>query len=367
MPLSQPVARREACTPGASNSRATAGRMACSTIEARLTDTKSYGFATDDRPWIDPGEPLHGMSMRMTVDEDMTIVGFEASTDYSPYRICPEIAPNYAKLVGIRIGRGFMRAVAERVGGTHGCTHLRELLQPMATVAFQTLYPVRARRDREAAGRKATVAQHLLRVSRRRPDGAAEMAGACRRRRPAGQRRCRDGGGVRRGRGRRRDGRVHRRRPPVGRSIAPGDLAGGRAAGPRHLDPHPGRLCPAVEVQALRLGLRHRTRARAERPQHRLAARPGAGRLRLGQRAGVPARLAARLRPLGAGRGAWLGVGRRAAGVPPPGGLGRGRPARHAARAARCRSASRGRCPCGAAAFIAACQAGGLSPAPRRQ
>ncbi len=154
MPLSSPVARREALHTRRIELQGYSREDGLFDIEARLTDTKSYGFATDDRPWIDPGEPLHGMSMRMTVDEDMMIVGFEASTDYSPYRICPEIAPNYAKLVGIQIGRGFMRAVAERVGGVHGCTHLRELLQPMATVAFQTLYPVRARRNREAAGRK---------------------------------------------------------------------------------------------------------------------------------------------------------------------------------------------------------------------
>ena len=93
------------------------------------------------------------MAMRMTVDEDLFIVGFEAATDASPFAICPDIAPSYAKLVGIQIGRGFMRAVAERVGGTHGCTHLRELLQPMATVAFQTLYPIRARRERAAPER----------------------------------------------------------------------------------------------------------------------------------------------------------------------------------------------------------------------
>jgi len=115
-------------------------------VEAQLTDTKATGFAAEERGFIDAGEPLHGMSMRMTVDEDMLIVGFEAVTDYSPFRICPDIAPNFASLVGIRIGRGFIRAAAERIGGTHGCTHLRELLQQMATVAFQTLYPVRAKR-----------------------------------------------------------------------------------------------------------------------------------------------------------------------------------------------------------------------------
>ena len=154
MPLSQPVAGREAMHTRRIELHGYSREDGLFDIEARMTDTKSYGFATDDRAWVDPGEPLHGMAMRMTVDEDLMIVGFEAVTDYSPYSICPEIAPDYAKLVGIQIGRGFMRAVAERVGGTHGCTHLRELLQPMATVAFQTIYPARARRERAVPGRR---------------------------------------------------------------------------------------------------------------------------------------------------------------------------------------------------------------------
>lgn len=118
-------------------------------VDAHLTDTKPYGFSNDDRGFIPPGEPLHDMLMRMTVDEDLLITGFEATTEYAPYSICPEVAPNSARLVGLRITRGFLRAAAERVGGTHGCTHLRELLQQLATVAFQTVYPVRARKASE--------------------------------------------------------------------------------------------------------------------------------------------------------------------------------------------------------------------------
>jgi hypothetical protein len=37
------------------------------------------------------------------------------------------------------------------VGGIHGCTHLREVIGQMGTVAFQTLYPVRRQREREQA------------------------------------------------------------------------------------------------------------------------------------------------------------------------------------------------------------------------
>lgn len=112
-------------------------------VEATLNDTKTYRFSNEDRGAIEPGEPLHGMAMRMTVDGELLIVAFEASTDWSPYAICPVAAENFSQLAGLRVGRGFLKAAAERVGGTHGCTHLRELLQQMATVAIQTMYSQR--------------------------------------------------------------------------------------------------------------------------------------------------------------------------------------------------------------------------------
>jgi hypothetical protein len=146
MPLSEPVSRTKLHTRRIElqGYQRTDGLF---DIEAALTDTKTTGFPNEDRGFIAAGEPLHGMVMRMTVDEDLLITAFEAATDYSPYSICPEVAPNFARLAGLRIGRGFLKAAAERVGGTHGCTHLRELLQQIATVAFQTVYPARAKRS----------------------------------------------------------------------------------------------------------------------------------------------------------------------------------------------------------------------------
>ena len=127
-------------------------------IEARLTDTKSYGFGNTDRGWIEPGVPLHGMVARMTVTEDMVITGFEAVTDYGPYAICPSAAPNFARLAGLRIGPGFLKEANQRIGGVHGCTHLRELLGQMGTVAFQTMFGVRAKKPPkpDAPGPNAT-------------------------------------------------------------------------------------------------------------------------------------------------------------------------------------------------------------------
>ena len=108
-------------------------------IEAQLTDTKSYGSANHDRGYIEAGEPIHGMWLRLTVDEERRIVACEAASDHTPYAICPAAAPNFTRLAGLQIKPGFLKEAAKRVGGTIGCTHLRELLQQMATTAYQTI------------------------------------------------------------------------------------------------------------------------------------------------------------------------------------------------------------------------------------
>ncbi len=108
-------------------------------IEGHLEDTKSYPFRNRDRGEVPAGEPVHGMWLRLTIDEDLLVHGAEASTEYAPYAVCPRITPNFKRLVGLRIGAGWMREVRKQVGGVEGCTHLVELLGPIATTAYQTL------------------------------------------------------------------------------------------------------------------------------------------------------------------------------------------------------------------------------------
>ena len=118
-------------------------------IEAHMTDVKSYGFDNAHRGRIEAGEPLHDMRLRLSIDENLVVHGLEAVTDAGPYAACPVVAPNFARMAGARLGPGWNRAIKERLGGVEGCTHLRELLAAMATVAFQTLYPVLARKAAE--------------------------------------------------------------------------------------------------------------------------------------------------------------------------------------------------------------------------
>ncbi|MEJ1369101.1 MAG: DUF2889 domain-containing protein, partial [Candidatus Sedimenticola sp. (ex Thyasira tokunagai)] len=48
---------------------------------------------------------------------------------------------------------GWMREVRARVGRTLGCTHLVELLGPLATTAYQTMHWEQEKRDRSQEGR----------------------------------------------------------------------------------------------------------------------------------------------------------------------------------------------------------------------
>jgi hypothetical protein len=108
-------------------------------IEGHITDEKSYEHANEWRGPLKPGDYVHDMSIRLTLDHKFTIVDVEAVTDKSPYRMCGDITPDFKKLIGLRIGGGFHREVRARLGGVHGCTHIVELLGPVATTAFQTV------------------------------------------------------------------------------------------------------------------------------------------------------------------------------------------------------------------------------------
>lgn len=124
-------------------------------IEGHLTDVKTYGFDNAWRGRIESGTPLHDMWIRLTVDSSLTVRDIEVATDASPYRICPDVAPNFEAVKGLTIGPGWKRRLREVVGGRRGCTHLVEMLTALATVAVQTLYRERAEAAISAAGRPA--------------------------------------------------------------------------------------------------------------------------------------------------------------------------------------------------------------------
>jgi len=118
-------------------------------IEAHMTDKKTYEFKNNWRGKIVIGEPLHEMLLRVTIDDEFIIREVIAVTDNSPFELCPDITPVYKSLIGIRMGPGWRKAIRIKVGGVKGCTHLTELLFPMATVAMQTIWPLMQHRKKK--------------------------------------------------------------------------------------------------------------------------------------------------------------------------------------------------------------------------
>ncbi len=144
MPLPEPV-RREALHTRRVECRGYRRADGWWDIEGHLVDTKDYPFANAFRGEIPPGRALHDMWLRLTVDDALVVREVVAVTEAGPYAVCPAITPAFKQLIGLTIGPGWRREVMARLGGIRGCTHLVELLWPLATAAYQTIYPVLAR------------------------------------------------------------------------------------------------------------------------------------------------------------------------------------------------------------------------------
>jgi hypothetical protein len=141
MPLPEPTARKHVHT-RAIDYRGYEREDGLWDIEAHMTDKKTYQFSNNWRGEVPIGEPLHEMLLRVTIDDNFVIQDVIAATEHSPFEMCPSITPAYKSVIGIQMGAGWRKAIRMKVGGVQGCTHLTELLFPMATVAMQTIWPL---------------------------------------------------------------------------------------------------------------------------------------------------------------------------------------------------------------------------------
>ena len=110
-------------------------------IEGRMVDVKTSTVNSPGRGAVAAGEPFHDLGLRITLDQQLLIHAVEAFIVASPFAICPRITAAFKKLEGTLIGPGWQRQTKQLLGGVQGCTHLNELLQPIATTAIQTLWP----------------------------------------------------------------------------------------------------------------------------------------------------------------------------------------------------------------------------------
>ena len=129
-------------------------------IEGRVCDRKTSPF----RPpaanrVVQPGEAVHDLWVRLTVDADLLVHDVATSSDATPYPTCREGGAQLRQMIGVRIAGGWTTEVKRRLGGAASCTHLMELLIPLGTAAFQTLAPIRlARPERvDNAGRPVKI------------------------------------------------------------------------------------------------------------------------------------------------------------------------------------------------------------------
>lgn len=116
-------------------------------IEGRVVDTKTSPFLSPvAQAERQPGEPIHDIWVRLVIDEWFEIKDVAASSDATPFVVCTQAPPTLQSLIGAKIGAGWSKLVREKLKGAAGCTHMMELLGPMATTAYQALWPVTSKR-----------------------------------------------------------------------------------------------------------------------------------------------------------------------------------------------------------------------------
>ena len=142
MPLPPPTCAREASHQRSITITAYARSDGLWDIEGHLTDawTQPVPRAGGLLP---PGEPMHSMRLRLTVDPSATVVAAHAVTAAGPYdAACGTIAPDYGQLVGVRVARGWRDAIRRLFGRTAGCTHMNELAGVMGSATLQAMWEV---------------------------------------------------------------------------------------------------------------------------------------------------------------------------------------------------------------------------------
>lgn len=108
-----------------------------------VCDTKPPGLYVKDDP-----EPIdiHRMKIELRVAlPGLRITDARVLFESHPHASCPGVAPDYGKLVGLSIARGFTRRARELFGGPRGCTHVNALLQAMAPAIVQSTWSVTVR------------------------------------------------------------------------------------------------------------------------------------------------------------------------------------------------------------------------------
>jgi hypothetical protein len=174
MPLPPPTSRRALKHTRAIHIEAYARDDGLWDLDAHITDVKTRDakLASAIRP---AGEPIHDLWLRVTIDTKFNVVAAGAVSDAVPYpNYCDTIGPDYARLVGLNLLKGFRQGVKQRLSGINGCTHLSELAAVLPTAAVQAFAgDVIDTRDGAATNDQTTKPFQLDRCHALKTDGEA--------------------------------------------------------------------------------------------------------------------------------------------------------------------------------------------------
>ncbi|MFH1637114.1 MAG: DUF2889 domain-containing protein [Candidatus Woesearchaeota archaeon] len=86
----------------------------------------------------------HLIQLKLEIDmAKMQITYAEAQMSNCPFAICKSAEQLASNLEGLVIGRGILKEITSKIGGSDGCVHLKELAIDTMTFAANSLYELR--------------------------------------------------------------------------------------------------------------------------------------------------------------------------------------------------------------------------------
>jgi hypothetical protein len=123
-------------------------------VEARIVDRKPFDFKLASSGRVVPaGEPVHDLGVRVVFDAGRIVREIHTFGTTLPYRDCPGGGAALQAMVGVSLGRGWSSEVKKRLPASETCTHLKEVLIPLASAAFQSIAPFGDSNATDASGR----------------------------------------------------------------------------------------------------------------------------------------------------------------------------------------------------------------------
>ena len=85
-------------------------------------------------------DPYHLIRLNIHIDpHTKTIVHAKSEFASHPHAACPMVAKKAKQLIGMKIERGISKMILQKIGGSEGCVHLRELTLETINFAATTL------------------------------------------------------------------------------------------------------------------------------------------------------------------------------------------------------------------------------------